>query len=149
MADKSIHRMGDLQLRILHVLWEKGESSVAEVLGKLEGPHAYTTIATMLRKMEGRGLVRHREEGRKFIYAAAVSSDDVSQGLANRLIDRLFAGSLAGAVSHLLETRDVDSAELDELERLVKEHRRRQQTDQVLANNARQDTKKPQREGRR
>jgi predicted transcriptional regulator len=125
MTAKPIHRIGDLQLRILHVLWDRGAASVADVLGSLDGEHAYTTIATMLRKMEDRGLVRHREEGRKFIYEAAVSSDDVSQGLADRLIDRLFAGSLAGAVSHLLETRDVDPDELDELERLVREHRRR------------------------
>jgi predicted transcriptional regulator len=125
MHAKPIHRIGDLQLRILHVLWNRGEASVADVLASLEGEHAYTTIATMLRKMEDRGLVGHREVGRKFIYAAAVSSEDVSQGLADRLIDRLFAGSLAGAVSHLLETRDVDPAELDELERLVQEHRRR------------------------
>ena len=127
MPAKPIHRLGDLQLRILRVLWDRGEASVADVQGALEGVHAYTTIATMLRKMEDRDLVRHREEGRKFIYAAAISSEDVSQGLSDRLIDRLFAGSLAGAVSHLLQTRDVDPAELDELERLVQEHRRRQQ----------------------
>lgn len=127
MPGKSIHRIGDLQLRILRVLWDRGEASVQHVLDSLDGRHAYTTIATMLRKMEDRGLVRHREEGRKFVYAAAVSSDDVSQGLANRLIDRLFAGSLAGAVSHLLETRDVDASELDELERLLKDHRDRQE----------------------
>ncbi len=127
MPQNPIHRIGDLQLRILRVLWDRGEASVQEVLDVLAGQHAYTTIATMLRKMEDRGLVRHREQGRKFIYIAAVSSDDVSQGMADRLIDRLFAGSLAGAVSHLLETRDVDPAELDALERLVKQHRRRQQ----------------------
>lgn len=125
---KPVHRLGDLQLRILRVLWDRGEASVADVLGGLDGEHAYTTIATMLRKMEDRGLVRHREEGRKFVYMADVSQEDVSQGLANRLIDRLFAGSLAGAVSHLLETRDVDPTELDELERLLKEHRHRTTT---------------------
>ena len=126
MPGKPIHRLGDLQLRILRVLWDRGEGSVQEVLAGLEGDHAYTTIATMLRKMEDRGLVRHREEGRRFIYAAAVTERDVSRGMADRLVDRLFAGSLAGAVSHLLETRDVDASELDELERLVKEHRQRQ-----------------------
>lgn len=125
MPAKPIHRIGDLQLRILGVLWDRGEGSVADVLRSLDGEHAYTTIATMLRKMEDRGLVRHREAGRKFIYAAAVTNDDVSQGLAERLIDRVYAGSLAGAVSHLLQTRDVDPAELDELERLVRAARRR------------------------
>ena len=125
MPAKPVHRIGDLQLRILRVLWDRGEASVADVLAGLDGEHAYTTIATMLRKMEDRGLVRHREEGRKFVYRADVSASDVSQGLSSRLIDRLFAGSIAGAVSHLLETREIDPAELEELERLLKEHRNR------------------------
>jgi len=146
MANQSIQRIGDLQLRILGVLWEHGESSVADVLQRLDGDHAYTTIATMLRKMEDRGLVSHREQGRKFIYTAAVSNDDVSKGLADRLIDRVFAGSLAGAVSHLLQTRDVDPAELAELERLVHEHRKNRPPS---PKRSKQDSTKRQRKGDR
>jgi len=119
-------RLGDLQLRIMRVLWNAGPATVAEVQGRLEGePLAYTTVATMLRKMEDRGLVLHRQEQRRFVYQPAVSADDVTRSMAADLVDRLFAGSLADAVSHLLDTRDLSRRELDCLERLIEERRER------------------------
>lgn len=114
-------RLGDLQLRIMQVLWDRGSATVAEVLEQL-GPQvdlAYTTVATMLRKMEDRGLVDHESEGRKFIYRPSVDAADVTQSMANDLVDRLFEGSVAGMVNHLLTTRDVSQAELDELQKLI------------------------------
>ncbi len=85
---------------------------------------AYTTVATMLRKMESRGLVAHREEGRKFLYEPLVTANQVSRGVSSDLVDRLFEGSLADTVNHLLETREVDPAELDALEKLIRKHKR-------------------------
>jgi len=121
------HRLGDLQLKILKVLWHRGEATVAEVLGGIEdhAELAYTTVATMLRKMEARGLVTHRVEGRSFVYRAQVAAAAVSRSMTNDLVDRLFEGSLADAVSHLLTSREVGRKELDELERLIAERKRR------------------------
>jgi len=119
-------RLGDLQLQILKVLWQAGEASVAHVHAALGGSDkfAYTTVATMLRKMEGRGLVAHREEGRSFLFRAKIGADAVSRSMADHLIDRLFEGSLATAVNHLLSTRDVTDSELREIERLVAKRRK-------------------------
>ena len=113
--------MGSLQLEILKVLWEHGPSPVAEVHRLLAGGDrlAYTTVATMLRKMEGKGLVRHREEARKFIYEPAVAEREVTASLAGDVLDRVFEGRLADMVQHLLSTRDVRPEELDELARLI------------------------------
>lgn len=119
-------RLGDLQLEILKILWRSGSSTVAEVHAELgAGRLAYTTVATMLRKMEDRGLVNHREEARRFVYQSAVQADDVTRTAANDLLDRLFEGSLADAVQHLLRTRDVSTDELDRLEQLIQERRQR------------------------
>ena len=120
-------RLGDLQLRIMQALWERGSATVAEVLEQL-GPQvdlAYTTVATMLRKMEDRGLVTHESQGRKFVYQAVIEADDVTQSMANDLVDRLFEGSVAGMVNHLLTTRDVSQAELDELQQLIEARKQR------------------------
>jgi BlaI family penicillinase repressor len=87
--------------------------------------YAYTTIATMLRKMEVRKLVTHREEARSYIYRARVRAEEVSQRMSDHLIDRLFQGRLTDVVSHLLNTREVTPAELDALERLIAERRER------------------------
>jgi BlaI family penicillinase repressor len=121
MSKPRIHRLGDLQLRIMQSLWQRGEATVAQVLEDLSdhADHAYTTVATMLRKMEARGLVTHRTEGRSFIYVAKVAAHDVSRGMADHLVDRIFEGSLPDVVNHLLTTREVSRAELLELERLI------------------------------
>ncbi|MEN9574251.1 MAG: hypothetical protein RL514_2106 [Verrucomicrobiota bacterium] len=127
MPQPPTHRLGELQLRILQVLWDKAEAPVATVHEALggSGVFAYTTIATMLRKMEDRRLVRHRTEGRSFIYRAAVAADEVTRNVADHLVDRFFAGSLAEAVSHLLDTRDASKAELVELEKLIAARKQR------------------------
>ncbi|MBT5707607.1 MAG: BlaI/MecI/CopY family transcriptional regulator, partial [Verrucomicrobia bacterium] len=79
------------------------------------------TVATMLRKMEARGLVRHFNEGRTFIYEAAFEEASVSRSLADDLVERLFEGRLSSLVSHFLSTRDVSEEELERLESLVRE----------------------------
>ena len=128
MTKNKPHRLGDLQLRIMKVLWERRAATVAEVLDALDDSDAslaYTTIATMLRKMEARDLVSHRAEGRSFIYSAKVEEGDVSRSMANHLVDRLFAGSLFEAVSHLLTTREVSKDELKQLEKLISERKKK------------------------
>lgn len=121
MVKKGTSRLGDLQLKILKILWERGESNVAEVHEALEASDrlAYTTVATMLRKMEARGLVRHRTDDRRFLYSAAVTSEEVTRNMSHDMIERLFEGNLADMVSHLLQTREVSREELTELERLI------------------------------
>jgi len=121
-----IHRLGDLQLRIMQALWERGEATVSQVLEDLaaHADLAYTTVATMLRKMENRGLVIHRVEGRSFIYRAKVKAEEVSRSMADHLVDRLFEGSLTDAVNHLLTTREVSREELTRLERLIAERKK-------------------------
>jgi len=127
MKQRRVHRLGDLQLQILKILWERGEATVSDVHGALPDGRdlAYTTIATMLRKMESRGLVGHRAEGRSFVYAARVGAEDVSHGMSDHLVDRLFEGSLTDVVTHLLTTREVSRAELNALEKLIAERKRK------------------------
>ncbi len=126
MSGKQTYRLGQLQLRIMQILWSSKEATVAEVQQRLEGePLAYTTVATMLRKMEDRQLIAHREEGRRFIYEPAVSAEEVTRSMADDLVDRLFSGSLADAVSHLLDSREVSHSELAQLQALIDTHKQR------------------------
>jgi predicted transcriptional regulator len=126
MSKSRNYRLGDLQLKIMKVLWEQRAAGVAEVhqaLGEDAGL-AYTTVATMLRKMEARGLVQHGTEGRRFIYRAAVRPEAVTRSMAGDVLERLFEGSLADLLSHLLATREVSREELLELERLIAERKK-------------------------
>lgn len=126
MNARPLHRLGELQLKIMKVLWERQEATVIEVhqaVG-LAARLAFTTIATMLRKMEVRGLVRHRKDGRTFVYCANIAEDDVTRKMAGDLLDRLFEGSLTDMVSHLLTTREVSRQELNRLEKLIAERKK-------------------------
>src|SRR5512137_2488068 len=126
IGNRSIRRLGDLQLRIMKVLWSNGEATVAEVHKAVaaEGELAYTTVATMLRKMEARELVKHHLEARSFVYRPAVAEEAVSRGMADHLLDQLFEGSLADMVSHLLRSREVSRQELSRLEQLIAERKK-------------------------
>lgn len=120
------HTLGALQLAIMNVLWREGEATVNLVHSALleERGLAPTTIATMLTKMEKRGVVTHRTEGRKFVYRAAVSEDDVQRSMVSDLKDKLFGGNVAALVSHLISEHEVDSQELAELKELIQEKER-------------------------
>jgi BlaI family transcriptional regulator, penicillinase repressor len=120
------YRLGDLQLRIMRILWDLGSASVAQVHEVLGGELAYTTVATMLRKMEDRALVGHEEQDRRFIYHPAVSDDDVVRSMADNLVDTLFEGSLTDTIHHLLDTREISQEELSRLERLIQDRKKRE-----------------------
>jgi predicted transcriptional regulator len=92
---------------------------VAEVHQAL-ADSAYTTIATLLSRLEARGLVQHREEGRTYYYRPAVSET----GVVQEVVDHVFGGSPLQLVSHLLESEDFTSDELDQLEKLIEDHKR-------------------------
>lgn len=126
----STEHLGKLQLAIMRVLWAEGEGTVTDVQRALEPSHglALTTIATMLKKMEAKGVVEHRADGRRFVYRPRVTEQGVTRTMVADLAERLFDGSAAALVSHLLESHDVDRAELEELRKMIdaaaKERRR-------------------------
>jgi predicted transcriptional regulator len=122
-----VEKLGKLQLDIMRVLWGEGEATAADVHAALLESHglAPTTIATMLRKMEDKGVVQHRTEGRRFIYTPKVTEDRVRRSMVAELTDWLFDGDPAAFASHLIEEHGVDSEELDELRALISRTKRR------------------------
>ena len=115
------HQLADLQYAIMRVLWRDGEASVAhvhEVLGS-DKERALTTIATMLAKMEKKGVVDHRAEGRRFIYRPTVSEGQVRRSMVTDLTSQLFRGDAFALVNHLLSEHEIDARELDQLRGLI------------------------------
>lgn len=115
------HTLGDLQHAIMKVLWERGEATTADVHAALHAERglAFTTIATMLRKMEDKGVVTHRPDGRQFVYRPAVSEDHVRRSMVGELVARLFEGDPKALVAHLVSEHEIDATELRELRRRV------------------------------
>lgn len=115
------HTLGELQHAIMQVLWGRSEATVAEVHEALydERGLAPTTIATMLRKMEDKGVVAHRVEGRQFVYRPLITEDAVRSSMVGELLERLFAGDPAALVSHLVADREIDREEIERLRTLL------------------------------
>ncbi len=116
------HRLGDLQFAIMKILWERGQGTVNHVHQALltERGLAPTTIATMLKKMEEKGVVTHDVAGRQFIYRPVVQEEDVTRTMVGELVDRLYGGDALAMVSHLLTERDFDESELAQLKDMIK-----------------------------
>jgi len=113
--------LGELQYAIMRVLWKEGEASVALVWESLPRKHrrALTTIATMLTKMEKKGVVRHRAEGRLFVYVPTVTEAEVHRTMVAELTERLFEGDAAALVAHLIEEQEIERTELSRLQKLI------------------------------
>jgi len=121
------HTLGDLQHAIMAVLWERGEAPVADVHEALREARglAPTTIATMLRKMEDKGIVAHSTSGRQFLYRPTVSEDQVRRSMVGELVERLFGGDPNALVAHLVSEHEIEAGELPDLRRRVGAGRKR------------------------
>lgn len=115
--------LGELQHAIMAVLWASAgaEATTADVHEALRGERrlALTTIATMMRKMEQKGLVVHRVDGRQFVYRPTVSEDQVRRSMVGELVGRLFGGDPKALVAHLVSENEIDPRELEALRRRV------------------------------
>lgn len=104
-----------LELKIMQVIWRRGNSTVAEVQSEMEPPLAYTTVQTVLNILERKGKLKRDLEGRAFVYTAKVSEEKaVGQSLRD-MIDRMFGGSSEELVMSLLKSRQIDAKRLAKL----------------------------------
>ena len=126
MNPKPFHELGELQRDVLEELWRSGESSVRDLQSKLERdtPPAYTTVLSVLQKLEKAGWVRHRSEGRSYLYSPARSREDAGGHSLRKLIDRTFRGDPLRVFQTLLAEDRLGEAELDELQRMIEAKRR-------------------------
>jgi BlaI family penicillinase repressor len=95
----------DLQLEVMRVLWAAGEATAAEVRAALapERDLAPTTVATLLARLERRGVVAHRAEGRQHVFRAAVTEPDVRRASVQGVVRRFFGGDPAALARYLAE----------------------------------------------
>ena len=123
MAKHKKHHLASLQMSIMQVLWDRSEATVSEVREALPGTRrlAYTTVGTMLAKMEKNGQVSHRTDGRVNVYRPAVEREQVGQSMVSDLATRLFDGDVTEMVSHLLDSSEVSAEELKRLKKLIRE----------------------------
>jgi BlaI family transcriptional regulator, penicillinase repressor len=114
-------RLTPPQLEILRVLWERSEATVAEIHNavRAERPLAATTIATLLSRLEKRGLVAYRTEGRQYVYRAVLKEADARQHALVEVTQGLFAGDVPSMVSQLLSSHQLRRGDLARVKELI------------------------------
>jgi predicted transcriptional regulator len=107
----------DGELRLMRVLWERGEASVGDVVQALkERPKpAYNTVLTLLRILERKGYVTHRKDGRAFVFVPIVDKLNATRSALKTLVNRFFDGSPKLLMLNLLEDQDLSSEALQQL----------------------------------
>jgi predicted transcriptional regulator len=115
------HELTELQLAILRLLWDRGEATVAELWEALyeERGLAQTTIATLVTRLQRRGIVARRTRDRQFVYRAMITEPDVQQSMVSELTERLFAGDPAALVSHLISASDMSPGDLARVKQMI------------------------------
>jgi BlaI family penicillinase repressor len=117
-------RLSELQLAVVRALWSRGEATTAEVAAELGQGLAHTTVATLLTRLEKRGVLSQRREGRTLIYRARVTESDVRRSMVSRLVANLFQGDAAALVAHLVREDEVAPGDLARVRALLKESKR-------------------------
>lgn len=110
------------ELRLMRVLWTRGESSVADMVTATsdEAPLAYTSVLTTVRILETKGYVTHRQEGRAFLYSACVAEDEASRSEVRHVLQRFFGNSRERLLLSLLGDEEISADELRRLKQAIR-----------------------------
>jgi BlaI family transcriptional regulator, penicillinase repressor len=123
MARPKSPTLTDGELRLMHVLWDKGQASVGDVVTALkERPRpAYNSVLTLLRILERKGYVTHRKDGRAFIFLPIVDRTHARRNALKTLVNRFFEGSSQLLALNLLEDGDLSPEAVKQLRRRIGE----------------------------
>ena len=121
MPPKPSNTLTPAELRLMKVLWERGESTVAEMVTATadDGELAYTSVLTTIRILEQKGYVRHRQEGRAFLYLPCVQEQEASQSEIRNMMQRFFGNSRERLLLSLLGDEEIDADELQRLKEAI------------------------------
>jgi BlaI family penicillinase repressor len=107
---------------VMDVLYRRGEATVAEVLEELDDPPTYSAVRSILRVLEEKEHVAHREDGPRYVYAPAVARDRARRAALDHLVETFFDGSAEDALAALLRRSELDLTEA-QVKRLAREIR--------------------------
>jgi BlaI family transcriptional regulator, penicillinase repressor len=111
--------LSELQIALMRVLWSRGECSTADVATELAGERGlkHTTVATVLTRLEKRGVVAQRRDGRQLFYRALVGEAQVRRSMVADLVGALFDGDARALVAHLVEESEIAPGDLAKVRR--------------------------------
>jgi predicted transcriptional regulator len=116
------HLLTRRERQIMDIIFARGEATAAEVNAALPDQPSYSTVRTLLRILEEKGHLKHREDGQRFVYVPTRTRAAESKSALQRVVKTFFEGSLADAVAALVDTADgkLPAEELKRIEAIIK-----------------------------
>ena len=120
-------RLSRREQQIMDIIFTRGEATAAEVNAALPDQPSYSTVRTLLRILEEKGHVKHREDGQRFVYTPTRTRAAESRSALKRIVQTFFEGSFADAVAALVDTADgnLPPEELKRIEAIIKKAKTR------------------------
>jgi predicted transcriptional regulator len=120
MPPRKSNTLTEAELRLMKMLWVRGESAVSDLVAAMEGEAlAYTSVLTTVRILEQKGYVRHRQEGRAFLYSPCVQEQEASRSEIRHMMQRFFGNSRERLLLSVLGDEEIDAVELQRLKEAI------------------------------
>jgi len=122
---KKIQSLSRREREMMDIIFRDGKASASEVMERMSDPPSYSAVRATLRVLEQKGLLRHEDDGTRYLYKPAVSRERAKQSALDHLVTTFFDGSVTNVVATLLE-RDakLSDEDLDQISRLIHEARK-------------------------
>ena len=123
MPPKKSNTLTEAELRLMKILWRRGESAVTDLVAAMpEGETlAYNSVLTTIRILEQKGYVEHRQEGRAFIYRPCIEEQEASQTEIRHVLSRFFGNSRERLLLSLLDDEQISPSELRRLKQAIQQ----------------------------
>jgi predicted transcriptional regulator len=121
MPPRKSNTLTEAELRLMKILWRRGESAVTDLVAGLPDGEAlaYNSVLTTIRILEQKGYVTHRQEGRAFVYSASIAEDEASRSEVKHVLNRFFGNSRERLLLTLLGDEDLSPTELSRLKEAI------------------------------
>jgi BlaI family penicillinase repressor len=122
MAKSKRPAMSPAETEVLRLVWQSQEATVQQVYEALPANRkvTYVTIATLLRRLEEKGYLKHHVRGKAFVYAPAAKKEDVIRRTISDLVERLFGGNPVPLMQHLAQHSGITDEDIERLKELAK-----------------------------
>jgi len=123
MPPKKSNTLTEAELRLMKILWQRGESAVNDLVAAMPNGEtlAYNSVLTTIRILEQKGYVEHRQEGRAFIYRPCVAEDEASRSEVRHMLSRFFGNSREQLLLSLLGDEEISAEELQRLKGAIRD----------------------------
>lgn len=123
MSKKSSENLSRRERQIMNIIYRHGQATAAEVMDNLPDPPSYSAVRAMLRVLEEKGHIRHKQQGPRYVFFPKVSREKAKRSALKQMLQTFFDGSASSAVATLLDVSrsDLTDEELDRMNKMIEE----------------------------